>query len=74
MERKAGGNLDTVTLLSDVTFLVDLCPVPCCFPSARVNWCGSASVVIFSNSVMINSLSSFSVLFQSSVCCAVRVA
>ena len=64
MERKAGGNLDTVTLLSDVTFLVDMCPVPCCFPSARVNWCGSASVVIFSNSIMINSLSSFSVLFS----------
>ena len=51
-------------LLDDVTFLVDMCPVPCCFLSARVNWCSSASVMIFSNSVVINSLSSFSVLFS----------
>ena len=34
------------------------------FPSARVNWCNCASVVIFSNSVVINSLSSFSVPFS----------
>ena len=29
-----------------------------------MNWCGSASVVIFSNSVAINLLSSFSVAFS----------
>ena len=34
------------------------------FPSARVNWCSCESVVIFSNSVVINSLSSFSVPFS----------
>ena len=34
------------------------------FPSARVNLCSCASVVIFSNSVVINSLSSFSVPFS----------
>ena len=34
------------------------------FFSARVNWCSCASVVIFSNSVVINSLSSFSVPFS----------
>ena len=33
-------------------------------PSARVNWCSCASVVIFSNSVVINPLSSFSVPFS----------
>ena len=52
-------------LLSYVTFLLDVWPVFCCFfPSARVNWCSCASVVIFSNSVVINSLSSFSVPFS----------
>ena len=53
-------------LLSYVTFLLDMWPVLCCFfcPSARVNWCSCASVVIFSNSVVINSLSSFSVSFS----------
>ena len=51
-------------LLSYVTFLLDMWPVFCCFPSARVNWCSCASVVIFSNSVVINSLSSFSVPFS----------
>ena len=52
-------------LLSYVTFLLDMGPVLCCcfFPSARVNWCCCANVVIFSNSVVINSLSSFSVPF-----------
>ena len=49
-------------LLSYVTFLLDMWTVLCCFfSSARVNWCSCASVVIFSNSVVINSLSSFSV-------------
>ena len=51
-------------LLSYVTFLLDKWPVLCCFPSARVNWCSCASVVIFSNSVVINSFSSFSVPFS----------
>ena len=51
-------------LLSNVTFLLDMGPVLCCFPSARVNWCSCARVVIFSNSVVINSLSSFSVPFS----------
>ena len=54
-----------------------LCPIELCdvssgrvaglllfFPSARVNWCSCASVVIFSNSVVINSLSGFSVPFS----------
>ena len=50
-------------LLSYVTFLLDGWPVDV-FPSARVNWCSCASFVIFSNSVVINSLSSFSVPFS----------
>ena len=48
-------------LLSYVTFLLDGWSVFCCF-SARVNWCRCPSVVI--NSVVINSLSSFSVPFS----------
>ena len=51
-------------LLSYVTFLLDVWPVFCFFSSACVNWCSCASVVIFSNSVVINSLSSFSVPFS----------
>ena len=51
--RIVGGNLDTVTCL----LLLFFC-------SARVNWCSCASIVIFSNSVVINSLSSFSVPFS----------
>ena len=48
-------------LLSYVTFLLAMWLVFCYFfPSARVNWCSCASVVIFSNSVVVNSLSSFS--------------
>ena len=51
--------------LSYVTFLLDVWLVFCCFfPSARVNWCSCASVVIFSNSVVINPLSSFFVPFS----------
>ena len=51
-------------LFSCVTFLLDGWPVLCCFPSARVNWCSCASVVTLSNSVVINSLSSFFVPFS----------
>ena len=51
-------------LLSYVTFLLDMWPVFFVFPSPCVNWCSCASVVIFSNSVVINSLSSFSVPFS----------
>ena len=51
-------------LLSYVTLLLDGWPVFCFLSSARVNWCSCASVVIFSNSVVINSLSSFSVPFS----------
>ena len=51
-------------LLSYVTFLLYMWLVLCCFPSARVYWCSCASVVIFSNSVVVNSLSSFSVSFS----------
>ena len=49
-------------LLSDV--MVMWWPVLCCFPSARVNWCSCASVVIFSNNVVINSWSGSSVPFS----------
>ena len=48
-------------LLSHVTFLLDVWLV---FFLARVNWCSCASVVMFSNSVVINSLSRFSVPFS----------
>ena len=52
-------------LLSYVTFLLDMWTVFCWFFfSARENWCSCASVVIFTNSVVINSLSSFSVPFS----------
>ena len=54
-----------------VLFPIELCDVTSgrvagllFFSSARVNWCSCASVVIFSNSVVINSLSSFSVPFS----------
>ena len=36
----------------------------CCFSSARLYWCSCASVVIFSSSVVVNSLSGFSVPFS----------
>ena len=52
-------------LLSFVTFLLVCGGLSfVVFPSARVNWCSNASVVIFSNSVVINSFSSFSVPFS----------
>ena len=60
-------------LLSYVTPFLDS-DLSSVVPSARVNWCCCASVVIFSNSDVINSLSSFLSRFQSSVCCAVHVA
>ena len=60
-------------LLSCVTFLL-LCGLSFAVLSARVDWCSCASVVIFSNSVVFNSLSSFLFRFQSSVCCAVHIA
>ena len=63
--RIVGGNLGTRDLLSYVTFLLDMWPILCCFSfGTRENWCSCASVVIFSNSVVINSLSSFSVPFS----------
>ena len=37
---------------------------PYFFPSVRVIWCSYVSVVIFSNSFVINSLSGFSVPFS----------
>ena len=52
---------------------VVVCPL-LFFPSARVNWCICASVVIFSNSVVINSLSVFSVPSLVISVCAVHVA
>ena len=51
-------------LLSYVTFLLDMWPVLCCFFFGTMKWCSCASVVIFLNSVVINSLSSFSVPFS----------
>ena len=49
-------------LLSYLMLLLDMWRV--FFFLARVNWCSCASVVIFSNSVVINSLSSFPVPFS----------
>ena len=60
-------------LLSYVTFLMDMWPVLCCSSFGTRDWCSCASVVIFSNSVVINSLSSFSVPFSViSVLCSAR--
>ena len=58
-------------LLSYVTVFW-LCGLSSVILSARVNWCSCASVVIFSNSVVINSLSSF--LFSFSVISVLRSA
>ena len=63
-KRIADGILDT-DLLSYVTFFFWICGLSfVVFPSARVNWCSCASVVIFSNSVVVISLSSLSVPFS----------
>ena len=66
------GDVGTYSVETWVPWPIELCDVSsgrvigifCCFSSARLNWCSYASVVIFSNSVVVKSLSSFSVPFS----------
>ena len=60
----SGGNLGTVTYWVMWRFFWTGDRYSVVFLSACVNWCSCASVVKFSNSVVINSLSSFSVSFS----------